>query len=195
MGPEPTIATALADEQDHVITTLVLAFMGDPAVRRNLYPDPRQYLTHFGPFAKAFAGKAFALGTADWIAGAGAALWLPPDVHPDDDALIALLRETVEVEQHAETFQIFDEMAAYHPSEPHWYLPLIGVDPWLHRRGHGAALLRHALRRCDHDRALAYLESSNPANIPLYERHGFALLGTIRVGTMEPMFPMLRRPH
>ena len=29
---------------------------------------------------------------------------------------------------------------------------------------------------------MAYLESSNPRNIPLYERHGFEALGEIQVG-------------
>ena len=83
-------------------------------------------------------------------------------------------------------------MGHYHPKEPHWYLPLIGVDPRHQRRGHGAALLRHALARCDRDHAPAYLESSNPANVPLYERHGFAVLDTIQVGSSPPIFPMLR---
>jgi hypothetical protein len=36
------------------------------------------------------------------------------------------------------------------------------------------------------------LESSNPANIPLYERHGFSVLGTIQVGSSPSVFPMLR---
>lgn len=190
------IKTASESEADQVIATLVLAFVGDPAVRRNLYPDPRQYLEHFGPFAQAFGGKAFAAGTADLIEGnAGAALWLPPGVHADEETLVALLRETVALDLHADMFRVFEQMAAFHPSEPHWYLPLIGVDPWLHRRGHGGALLRHALERCDADHAPAYLESSNPTNIPFYESHGFELLGTIRVGEMEPMFPMLRPPR
>jgi hypothetical protein len=47
----------------------------------------------------------------------------------------------------------------------------------------------------DRDHMLAYLESSNPKNIPLYERHGFELLGTIQVGTSPPIFPMLRTPR
>jgi GNAT superfamily N-acetyltransferase len=29
----------------------------------------------------------------------------------------------------------------YHPAEPHWYLPLIGVDPAHQNNGHGAALM------------------------------------------------------
>jgi ribosomal protein S18 acetylase RimI-like enzyme len=84
-------------------------------------------------------------------------------------------------------------MGRYHPREPHWYLPLIGVDPACQGGGCGAALMRHALSRCDRDRAPAYLESTNPRNITLYERHGFERLGTVQVGTSPPIVPMLRR--
>ena len=95
-------------------------------------------------------------------------------------------------ERQAEVFAVFEQMGRYHPQEPHWYLPLIGVDPAQQRKGYGSALLQHALRECDRDHAPAYLESSNPANIPLYERHGFRVLATIQVGTSPPIFPMLR---
>jgi RimJ/RimL family protein N-acetyltransferase len=54
--------------------------------------------------------------------------------------------------------------------------------------------MRHALIPCDRDRTMAYLESTNPKNISLYERHGFELLGTIQVGASAPLFPMLRKP-
>jgi ribosomal protein S18 acetylase RimI-like enzyme len=86
-------------------------------------------------------------------------------------------------------------MERFHPDEPHWYLPLIGVEPNAQGRGLGAALLRHALERFDREGALAYLESSNPRNIPLYERHGFEIVGEIRVGAAPVMTPMLRRPR
>jgi ribosomal protein S18 acetylase RimI-like enzyme len=86
-------------------------------------------------------------------------------------------------------------MGRYHPSEPHWYLPMLGVDPSQQGKGFGSALLQHALIQCDRDTKLAYLESSNPKNIPIYERHGFELLGTIQVGTSPSIFPMLRRPR
>ncbi|WP_373696803.1 GNAT family N-acetyltransferase [Microvirga yunnanensis] len=79
------------------------------------------------------------------------------------------------------------------PDEPHWYLPLIGVNPAQQGKGYGSALLKHALRLCDEDGTLAYLESSNPKNIPLYQRHGFQVLGTIQVGNSPPITPMLRR--
>ena len=43
--------------------------------------------------------------------------------------------------------------------------------------------------------ALAYLESSNPRNISLYERHGFEVMGEIQVGAGPLMTPMLRQPR
>ena len=59
--------------------------------------------------------------------------------------------------------------------------------------GQGDALMSYALERCDRDRMPAYLESSNPRNIPFYERHGFERLGEIQVGSSPTLVPMLRR--
>src|SRR5262245_58483124 len=95
----------------------------------------------------------------------GAALWLPPGVHPDEDRLGELMALTASPAARDAGPAIFEQMAQYHPSEPHWYLPLIGVDPAYQGRGHGDALMAYALERCDHDKLPAYLESTNPRNI------------------------------
>jgi hypothetical protein len=42
---------------------------------------------------------------------------------------------------------------------------------------------------------LAYLESSNPRNIPLYQRHGFEAMGEIQVGAAPVVTPMIREPR
>jgi ribosomal protein S18 acetylase RimI-like enzyme len=86
-------------------------------------------------------------------------------------------------------------MASYHPHEPHWYLPLLGVDPTRQGQGIGSALLQHAAALCDRAGQLAYLESSNPANVPLYERHGFEVVGTIQAGASPTFYPMVRKPR
>jgi GNAT superfamily N-acetyltransferase len=91
--------------------------------------------------------------------------------------------------------EIFEKMNSYHPNEPHWYLPLLGVDPLYHGKGFGSVLIKYTIVKCDQDNKFAYLESSNPKNIPFYERHGFELLGTIQVNTSPPIFPMLRKPQ
>jgi len=189
------IKTATASDQDHTIATVVLAFSADPMARWS-YPDPHEYLRYFPDLVRALGGKAFEHGTAYYVDGfSGAALWLPPDVHPPEDELIALAQRTVSEQNQEAVFSIFEQMGSYHPTEPHWYLPLIGVDPARQGNGYGSALMEYALIRCDRENEPAYLESSNPRNIPLYKRHGFELLGTIQVGSSPPLFPMLRRPR
>lgn len=191
----PIIKTATVSDEASAIAVVALAFSADPAARWT-WPDPNQYLRHFPSFVKAFGGKAFAHESAYYVDGyAGAALWLPPEVRPDDDALISLLQRTGSSQFQKDGLAVFEQMGRYHPRESHWYLPFIGVDPFHQGKGCGAALMQHALIPCDRDHTLAYLESSNPKNIPLYERHGFELLGTIQVGTSPPIFPMLRSPR
>jgi ribosomal protein S18 acetylase RimI-like enzyme len=85
-------------------------------------------------------------------------------------------------------------MEHYHPSEPCWYLPLIGVTPGFQGKGHGGALLSFALQRFDREGHVAYLESSNPRNISLYKRHGFEEMGVIQAGSSPTLVPMVRRP-
>jgi ribosomal protein S18 acetylase RimI-like enzyme len=190
-----TIKTATASDQAQAVAAVLLAFSGDPAARWT-WPDPRQYLMHFPGFIQALGGNAFTQGGAYYVDGhAGAALWLPPGSSPDEEAVISLLQRTGSASVQKDLVAVFEQMERYHPQEPHWYLPFIGVDPARQGKGYGAALLKHSLVPCDRDGSLAYLESSNPKNIPLYERHGFESLGTIQVGTSPPIFPMLRKPR
>ena len=191
----PTVKTAAASEEAPVIDVVMLAFSADLAARWT-WRDPHQYLMHFPRFVKAFGGEAFSHGSAYCVDGyAGAALWLPPEVEPDEDALITLVQGTASEQSRKHVFAVLEQMGRYHPSEPHWYLPLMGVDPFHQGKGLGSALMQHALIPCDRDHKPAYLESTNTKNIPLYERHGFELLGTIQAGTSPPIFPMLRKPR
>jgi ribosomal protein S18 acetylase RimI-like enzyme len=116
-------------------------------------------------------------------------------VHPDEEGLGAVVESTVAPSLAAETATVFEQMAKSHPTEPHWYLPLIGVDPAHQGEGHGDALMAYALAQCDRDHVPAYLESSNPRNMSLYRRHGFEPLGAIQVGSSPTLVPMLRRPR
>jgi GNAT superfamily N-acetyltransferase len=186
------VATTESSQAEQAIAVIVLAFSTDPAARWS-YPDPDRYLTHFPAIVRAFGGKAFAHGAAYHLSGfSGAALWLPPGIQPDEETLASVLRRSVAAERQAAVFAVFEQMARYHPRQPHWYLPLIGIDPVHQRKGYGSALLQHTLGQCDREHAPAYLESTNPVNIPLYERHGFEVLATIKVGSSPPIFPMLR---
>jgi GNAT superfamily N-acetyltransferase len=125
----------------------------------------------------------------DWKA---VALWLPPGVQSDEEAMGAVIEEVARPEIADDMNAVFEQMAKYHPTEPHWYLPMMAADPTCVGQGLGAALLKHALARCDADGLPAYLESSNPRNVSLYERHGFDIIGKIQCGSSPTMMPMLR---
>jgi ribosomal protein S18 acetylase RimI-like enzyme len=186
------MAKGASRSEEQAIAVLTRAFAADPAARW-AYPDPRQYNTHFPTFVRVFAGKAFDHGTDHGIDGLAAALWLPPEVHPDEDAIASVVQASVAEPQQEAMFAFMEEMGRYHPSEPHWYLPLIGVDPAHQGRGLGSILLRHALRVCDRgERKSAYLEATSDASRRLYEREGFAAIGTIQIGSSPPVYPMVR---
>jgi GNAT superfamily N-acetyltransferase len=189
------VRTATEADVQSVLDTIVLAFATDPTWRWN-YPNPHEYLEHFPEFVKIYGGKAFDHETAYYIDDfAGAALWLPPEVHPDEDALVALFRETFSEERLEEAWVVLEQLDSYQPDAPFWHLPVLGVEPTQQRKGYGTALLKHVLARCDQENTLAYLESSNPENIPLYARHGFEILGMIQEDGMPPLIPMLREPQ
>lgn len=179
-------------EHDPVIDTLALAFSTDPAVRY-MFPTAAGYLANFPRLATAMAGSAIAAGTAYAADGLSAtALWLAPGVGPDSEAIFALVAETVAPERLEVLAELGELMSQYHPQEPHWYLSIIGVDPSRQGQGLGAALLKEGLRRCDADGLPAYLESSSPKNVPLYERHGFEVTGLIKPGDHPGLIPMFR---
>jgi ribosomal protein S18 acetylase RimI-like enzyme len=106
-----------------------------------------------------------------------------------------LTDETIREPARSECLSILEQMSMAHPEEQHWHLAFIGVDPAHQGKGIGAALLRHMLARIDEQHLHAYLESSNPANVPLYRRHGFEVIREIRVGGSPPVLPMLRPPR
>jgi GNAT superfamily N-acetyltransferase len=133
----------------------------------------------------------------------GAALWDPPgqwqtsridELRAMPGLLLAFgasLRRGLEVEE---------LMKEAHPEEPHWYLAVIGSDPTVRGKGFGQALMRSRLDRCDDEHAPAYLESSNPDNVPYYERFGFEVTGEIKLpardGNPGPsLVPMWRPPR
>jgi ribosomal protein S18 acetylase RimI-like enzyme len=189
------IRSATSEEIPRVIATIVAAFLNDPPARF-AWPAAHDYLSAMPQATREFAGSSFAHGTAYVTADfSGAALWLPPGVQPDGEALGRMFRATAKAEHLDDLLAAFEKMDQSHPREAHWYLPQIGVDPIAQGKGIGAKLMDHALARCDQDQALAYLEASKPQNVPFYRRFGFEIVSEIRIGAAPPVTPMLRRPR
>jgi ribosomal protein S18 acetylase RimI-like enzyme len=193
--PPTGIRTANRDEMPHAIAAIVAAFLVDPAARF-AWPSAHDYLEAMPLAIEPFAGACFDQGTACTAADyGGTALWLSPGVQPDGDALDKVFRETAKREHLDDLLATFEKMGESHPKEAHWYLAMIGVDPKTQGKGVGGELMRYGLERCDRDGALAYLETANPRNIPLYQRFGFEAMEPFQVGAAPRMTPMIRRPR
>jgi ribosomal protein S18 acetylase RimI-like enzyme len=191
----PTVTAANAEDHDRLVDTLMLAFSADPFARF-MGPDAPRYRASraiFDAMASAsLASDGAWLGhTAEGFCGS-ASLWFPPGSAPPDDAMLTAVMKAVPEDRLENVGQVFEAMESYHPHEPHWYLALLGADAHFQGQGLGAALLKHTLRICDEAGDVAYLESSNPRNISIYERHGFEITGEIRIGDCPVITPMLR---
>lgn len=184
-------------------TTLARAFQDDP-VMCWLQPDPARRAAALPGFFSAMARHLFLPGGGTQIATSGstvgaAALWHPPGrwgQHPRQQ--IALLPAVLRTFRGrlGEARALDEKMKAAHPEEPHWYLAIIGSDPRVRGGGFGWELMRSRLDRCDAEGAPAYLESSNPDNIPYYLRFGFEVTGEFRApGGGPPLWPMWRSPR
>lgn len=187
--------SAAEADQQAVTTVITLAFATDPMARWSM-PDSVRYMAEMPSVVRAFGGNGYAHGSVHVVdPGRGAAMWLPPGVSPDIETLVGLVEANTPPGRLPDIMAVFEAMDTYHPKEPHWYLPLIGIDPAWQGQGIGSALMRHALAQADTDGLPAYLESSSPRNVPLYERLGFEVLGAIQVGSSPTLVPMLRRPR
>ncbi len=191
----PAIGVVSPQHADRALSSLARAFEHDLPCRW-LYPEEDQYAHSFPIFAKAFGGAAIdqgtALATRDF---SGMALWMPPGVGPNEEALAELIEKSVADSRKVDVFALFAEMDRVHPIEPHWYLPLIGVKPARQGNGIGTALLRPVLEECDRSNLPAYLEATSARSIPLYQRYGFEPVTQIMVSGCPPIVPMFRSPR
>ena len=193
MSEQPVISTINSSDTDKALATLTAAFIADPFFRW-AYPNADNYFDSFPKLIMAYCGSGIEQGTAySDLQFQGASIWLSPGKEVDEEAAGAVLEATMQAERFEPFIGVLEEMGTYHPhDEPIWYLPAIGVEPAHQRKGLGSALLKHTLKLCDENGVRAYLESSNPANIPLYEAHGFEVMGRIEVGSAPPVHPMIR---
>lgn len=197
-APERAVRPSDAADRDAVAAVLSAAFADDPAFGW-IIPDPARRAAVLPGLFALFAEAYQPLG-ASRVAGApavGAALWAGPGqqavAEEDTDEFGARLQEACgeDTGRVVEVIGLLDEQ---HPSAPCHYLNLLGVDPVHHGRGLGSALLQATLRRCDTEASPAYLEATSPRNRRLYARHGFEVVGEIRLPDGPPLWPMWREP-
>jgi ribosomal protein S18 acetylase RimI-like enzyme len=138
-----------------------------------------------------------------WLAadGLASAAWVPPyTLAPpsllDDLRLLPALLRLTGVARLPRGASMAAAMAEAQPQQGCFYLAFIAVAPRLQGAGLGSLLLERTLARVDAANAGAYLESSNPRNIKLYERAGFAVSREIVARKdAPPLFAMWRPPR
>ena len=128
------------------------------------------------------------------------ALWAPPDkwkLGVMDVAKLAPSAIRLFGRRLKLSLSVLAETDKVHPTQPHWYLGFLGTDPDHQGKGLGSAVLGPVLGRCDTEGIPAYLESSKEANVPFYERHGFAVTDTLDLdkGRGPRMWLMWREPR
>jgi ribosomal protein S18 acetylase RimI-like enzyme len=153
---------------------------------RHVFPNPRRRLQALRPFFEATLRDAIPFGSvhAGTDAGAMAAVGvrLPPGAFPWTGARQAraaptLIRTMIAAPRSFPAFMRLGSNAARaHPTEPHWYLVVLGVRPSHQGHGHGSRLVAAGLHPADRDGTASYLETSDPANVAFYQRFGFTVV-------------------
>jgi GNAT superfamily N-acetyltransferase len=195
-----TLEPRLASTQDVAVVTeiLVRAFNNCPTWGW-AFPDPQaraaQHRVLWGMFVEGALRYPWV-----WLAAGGAttSVWIPPGgTEMSDDQLerIEPILTSLLGKGATRVLATLDAFDAAHPhDEPHYYLSLLGTDPAHYGNGYGLGLLKDNLRLVDADGMPAYLEASNPANVPLYERYGFRQIGSFTLPGGGPDVPTMWRP-
>ena len=133
----------------------------------------------------------------------GVAIWLSSD--RADLTLMQMLRLGISPAFVFRTGRVLAKLLSYssfasrirrqHAPRLHGYLYTVGVDPPRRGKGRGGALIKSILRQMDRDRLPCYLETHDPAILPIYRHYGFHTVHADRVpGTEVNHWAMLRNP-
>ena len=181
---------ASPQDRDDVVAILVSAFSDDPTWSW-AFPDPSLRAAQHGRLWGLFVEGAMRYPWV-WLTPGNTAtsVWIPPNGTDLSEEQEAALEPTIvemlgaDASPVMEAFELFDQG---HPRDvPHFYLSLLGTSAEHRGRGYGLGLLAENLRRIDEAAMPAYLEASNPANVPLYERHGFEVRGSFKLSGDGP---------
>jgi len=179
-SPGPRIARP--QDAGEVVSILTSAFHDDPTWS-SVFPDPsrraEQHSRLWGLYVDGAIRYPWVWLTPDNTA---TSVWIPPDGTEFSAAQEAAMESTIVemcgpgASRLLRTFEMFERA---HPRDiPHFYLTLLGTRTEQRGYGYGLGLLADNLRQIDKAGMPSYLEASNPANVPLYERYGFKVHGT-----------------
>jgi GNAT superfamily N-acetyltransferase len=197
-----TLRQAVRREVPAIAALLARAFDADP-VMTYIFPEPAARATRLPRLFDAMIRHSYIRhGTID-VAAAGSALhgvaiWTPPG-----DWLPPKLRQLAALPAFAYAFgsrfgagqRAMAAATAVHPSEPHWYLAVLGTEPRNQGTGIGGALLREGLTRCDEAELPVYLDTGKPDNLAYYAKFGFTISAEIPLPNGPTAWLLRREPQ
>jgi len=171
----PATTTATLDQVPALAAVLARTFSDDPMIRWPFHDH--DVVERSEPMFAALLGEYAALGfVIEAGGGAGVAAWIPPSsdvgleqVDVATRALIAGLTDDAGARYDA----FWDWLESFLPTEPHWFLDMVGVEPARQGEGIGSVLIGHGVDHARADGVPAFLETGKPRNVPYYERFGF----------------------
>jgi GNAT superfamily N-acetyltransferase len=196
MGPGRVPELAGPGDVPALAVTFAAAF-SDYAMIRWPMPDAtlaalrelfRLWLTPYVEF-----GVLWKIGGCD-----GGAAWLPPELAGRFAEIEQSTRAAINPltgDGGARYAAFWDWLNTHLPAEPCWFLDLVGVAPAAQGRGLGGTLVRHGLQRARADGCPAFLETSNPRNVPFYQSLGFQIVGERQAPDGGPVIWFMQTPH
>jgi GNAT superfamily N-acetyltransferase len=174
----PVGRVATIDDVPAVAACLADAFHEDPVWGHWTFPDSDRRAALLAKFMEFWA---ICGARTPWLWTSGdsetVTVWVPPgepDMTPAEAAILEALLPELLGNRAPEVASLFDQFDDQHPhDEPHYYLGWWATHRDHAGRGLGTALIRENLALIDAEHMPAYLESTNPANIPRYEALGF----------------------
>jgi ribosomal protein S18 acetylase RimI-like enzyme len=199
-GVARTVRPFVRADLNSAVAALTRAFLDDP-VMKWIFPDERMRERRLPPFfATALRSTGLHSEGTEVVVAAGqvqgCAIWMAPGTWrpPLRRQLAALPSVIFRLRSRLPVASVtYGALQRVHPERPHWYLSGIGTDPPAQGTGVGSELMRSRLVRCDAAGEAAYLESSNEANVPFYQRHGFRVTGELTVPGGGPRFWLMWR--
>lgn len=174
----PHVRTASASDIAAAADTLALAFRDYPFTRHTLGADDheRRLIENQTLFLSEIGiphGRVWVIDGPDGLDAV--AVWTTPESTGMGDVFARLVPRLAEIAGARADVAADTEaaLALHRPSGPAWFLATVGVRPGQQGRGLGAAVIRPGLAEADRAGHRAYLETSLPDNVRLYERLGF----------------------
>jgi ribosomal protein S18 acetylase RimI-like enzyme len=186
-GPGPAVRRAAPDQLDELSRVFARAFADDPMIRWPFpdLPDPEAALQ---VCFRAWNASNIELGLVfEAAAGAGFAVWVPPDragTWLEAERLARRVIVGLTDDDGARYDRLWEWIEERTPAGPLWYLDQLGVDPSHQGEGLGRALVRFGLDRAAAAGLPAWLETARERNLGFYSSLGFRLVddGTVPGG-------------